>query len=185
MAHISQAPHKQPALEVCACPVMSSPVPQQDAGLRQPFLSDALLWGSPWMDILTSLCCAQSLTKAVAEVARRVATMRNPSSEVLREQALKIAEYKSPGMWVLMDRYQKFADELKAEADLAASPDQAAPAMSAGASPEPEVRTAVSTSHTKTPQADISHADLLQIYHGRPGSVSYSISATNNLSCML
>ena len=64
--------------------------------------------------------------------------MRNPSSEVLREQALKIAEYKSPGMWVLMDRYQKFADELKAEADQAASPDQAAPAMSAGASPEPE-----------------------------------------------
>ena len=65
--------------------------------------------------------------------------IRNPSSEHLREQALKIAEYKSPGMWVLMERYQKAADELKAEADQAASPDQAAPAMSADATPEPEV----------------------------------------------
>ena len=79
-------------------------------------------------------------------MARRVTTMRNPSSEVLREQALKIAEYKSPGMWVLMERYQKFADELKAEADVAASPEpQAAPAMSAGASPEPEAPPVVRT----------------------------------------
>ena len=86
---------------------------------------------------------AQSLTKAVAEVARRVKDMRNPSSEHLREQALKIAEYKSPGMWVLMERYQKFADELRAEADQAALPDQASPGMSADATPEPEVPPAV------------------------------------------
>lgn len=72
--------------------------------------------------------------------------MRNPSSEHLREQALKIAEYKSPGMWVLMDRYQKFADELKAEADQAASLDQAAPAMPADATPEPEAPAAVRAS---------------------------------------
>ena len=71
-------------------------------------------------------------------MARRVTTMRNPSSEVLREQALKIAEYKSPGMWVLMERYQNFADELKAQADQAPLPEKATPALSAGATPEPE-----------------------------------------------
>ena len=70
---------------------------------------------------------AQSLAKAVAEVGRQVKDMRIPSSEFLREQALKIAEYKSPGMWVLMARYQSFADELKAEAEKEALPDQTMP----------------------------------------------------------
>ncbi len=64
----------------------------------------------------------QSLAKALEEVARRVKGMRIPSPDFLREQALKIAEYKSPGMWVLMDRYQRYADELKAEAALAIVP---------------------------------------------------------------
>ena len=83
----------------------------------------------------------QSLAKALEEVARRVKDMRNPSPEFLREQALKIAEYKSPGMWVLMDRYQRFADELKAEATLATEPagSDADTSAGAGANPEPEI----------------------------------------------
>ena len=84
----------------------------------------------PLLDIV------QSLAKAVAEVGRQVKDMRIPSSEFLREQALKIAEYKSPGMWVLMARYQSFADELKAEAEKEALPDQTMPEASAGATPE-------------------------------------------------
>ena len=93
---------------------------------------------------LSELWSIQSLTKAVAEVARRVKDMRNPSSELLREQALKIAEYKSPGMWVLLERYQRYADELKAEADKAALRDEATAAVSAyAATPEPEAHPAV------------------------------------------
>ena len=69
--------------------------------------------------------------------------MRNPSSELLREQALKIAEYKSPGMWVLLERYQKHADELRAEAEKAALPDEAVAAASADATLEPEAPPAV------------------------------------------
>ena len=69
--------------------------------------------------------------------------MRNPSPEFLREQALKIAEYKSPGMWVLMEKYQKFAEELKAQAAKEAPPDQAALDTSADATPEPEAQAAV------------------------------------------
>ena len=80
----------------------------------------------------------QSLARAIAEVGRQVKGMRVPSAEFLREQALKIAEYKSPGMWVLMSRYQSFAEELKAEAETEASPDQAMSEASAGATPEPE-----------------------------------------------
>ena len=64
--------------------------------------------------------------------------MRVPSAEFLREQALKIADYKSPGMWVLMSRYQSFAEELRAEAEKEASPDHAMSEASAGATPEPE-----------------------------------------------
>lgn len=103
----------------------------------------------------------QSLTKAVAEVARRVKDMRNPSSEFLREQALKIAEYKSPGMWVLLERYQKFADELKAEADKASSPDEATPTTSADTTPEFKASAVVRDLH------------LLEIAH----------SASNRLRC--
>ena len=88
--------------------------------------------------------CAQSLTKAVAEVARQVKGMREPSTELLREQALKIAEYKSPGMWVLMERYRNFADELQTQADLVEKPDKATPATSAAATPEPEAPAEVS-----------------------------------------
>lgn len=64
--------------------------------------------------------------------------MRVPSAKFLREQALKIADYKSPGMWVLMSRYQSFAEELRAEAEKEASPDHAMSEASAGATPEPE-----------------------------------------------
>lgn len=89
----------------------------------------------------TSIVVVQGLAKAMEEVARRVKDMRNPSPEFLREQALKIAEYKSPGMWVLMDRYQRFADELKAEATMATKPagSDADTSAGAGANPKPEV----------------------------------------------
>ena len=80
----------------------------------------------------------QSLARAVAEVGRQVKDMRVPSAEFLREQAQKIADFKSPGMWVLMGCYQSFADQLKAEAKKEASPDQAMSGASAGATPEPE-----------------------------------------------
>ncbi|CAK0764609.1 hypothetical protein CVIRNUC_003175 [Coccomyxa viridis] len=81
---------------------------------------------------------SQSLARAIAEVGRQVKDMRVPSAEFLREQALKIADYKSPGMWVLMSRYQSFAEELRAEAEKEASPDHAMSEASAGATPEPE-----------------------------------------------
>ena len=89
--------------------------------------------------------------------------MRIPSAEFLREQALKIAEYKSPGMWVLMSRYQSFAEELKAEAETEASPDQAMCEASAGATPEPEAAVRVMSAFPLL--------ILLQLsYKGRPSS---------------
>ena len=92
----------------------------------------------PAIDPEPLLHIVQSLARAVAEVGRQVKNMRIPSAEFLREQAQKIAEFKSPGMWVLMSCYQKFADELKAQAGKEASPDHAMSEASAGATPEPE-----------------------------------------------
>lgn len=95
--------------------------------------------------------------QALAEVAARVPAFKPPTGQALTEQIKRVAQYKSPGIYVVLPQYEGQARELKLKAATAAAvstqlaskgntPDLEAP--SRGSSPE----TAPSPSHQQQPQ---------------------------------